>query len=80
MMASLQPACHTKKFVCEYFLRVILEYEGCICCVDLPDAAMPMTIIPIVNPEAIKPEPKGDFNPTELGPIHVDITHDDGSD
>ena len=51
MMASLQPACHTKKFSNEYFLCVTTEYDGCVCCVDLPDARMKMTIIPSFNPE-----------------------------
>ena len=50
-MASLQPACHTKAFSNEYYLCVTTEYDGCICCVDLPDARMKMTIVPIVNPE-----------------------------
>lgn len=53
MMASLQPACHTPKFSNEYFLTVTLEYDGMICCVDLPDARMPMSIIPMVNPDCI---------------------------
>lgn len=51
MMASLQPACHTPKFSNDYFLTVVTEYDGCVCCVDLPDAKMAMTIVPIVNPE-----------------------------
>ncbi len=80
MMASLQPACHTKKFACEYFLTVTLEYDGCICTGDLPDAKMPMTIVPLVNPKAVKAQPDDDFNPTELGPINVDLLKDSGSD
>ena len=80
MMASLQPACHTKKFQCDYYLHVTLEYDGCICSGDLPDAKMPMTIIPLVNPNAIKAQPGDDFNPTELGNINCDIINDSGSD
>jgi len=38
MMASLQPACHTKKFSNDYVLSVQLSYDGCVCCIDLPDA------------------------------------------
>ena len=40
MMASLQPACHTKKFTNEYYLRVSTEYDGCFCFADVPDARM----------------------------------------
>ena len=50
-MASLQPACHTKYFTCDYFLCVETSYDGCVCCVDLPDASMKMTIVPVINPE-----------------------------
>ena len=52
-MASLQPACHTKKFSNDYYLTVTTEYDGCVCCVDLPDAKMSMTIVPLVNPECL---------------------------
>ena len=49
MMAGVQSACHGKRVKNEYFLCVLVEYDGCVCCVDLPDSRMPMTIIPIVN-------------------------------
>merc|ERR1712083_165091 len=29
-MASLQPACHTKKFSNEYYLCVTTKYDGCV--------------------------------------------------
>ncbi len=63
MMASLQPACHTKKFSCEYYLSVTTEYDGCVCCVDLPDAKMKMTIVPLVNPMCFGFVPGADWNP-----------------
>ena len=50
MMAGVQSACHGKRVKNEYFLCVLVEYDGCTCCVNLPDSRMPMTIIPIVNP------------------------------
>ena len=50
-MASLQPACHTQRFSNDYYLTVTLNYDGCTCCVDLPDAKMRMTIVPLINPE-----------------------------
>lgn len=62
-MASLQPACHTKKFSNDYYLCVETEYDGCVCCVDLPDARMRMTIIPMVNPECFGFIPPSDWNP-----------------
>ena len=79
-MASLQPACHTKKFSCEYFLRVTTDYSGCHCCQNLPDASMKMTIIPIVNPECFGFTPPEDWSPSELGEFNVDLAHDEGSD
>lgn len=77
MMASLQPACHTKKFSNEYFLTVTLEYDGMICCVDLPDARMPMSIVPLVNPDCIGAVPSADdFNGTNWGNFHVELSKD----
>ena len=80
MMASLQPACHTKKFSCDYFLCVRTEYDGCVCCVDLPDARMKMTIVPLVNPECFGFKAGDDWNPTELGEFNIDLAHDPDSD
>ena len=78
-MASLQPACHTKKFSCEYFLSVEVAYDGCVCCVDLPDAKLKMTIVPMVNPEHLGISAKDDFNPTELGYFDVEVVNEPSS-
>jgi len=68
MMAGLQAACHGKKVTNEYFLCVLVEYEGCVCCVDLPDSRMPVTIIPIVNPACFGFEPPATgWEPAHLG-------------
>ena len=80
MMASLQPACHTKKFSNDYYLTVTTEYDGCICCVDLPDARMAMSIMPLVNPETSGYRVPEDWNGTQLGEFHVDPTKDSDSD
>ena len=79
-MASLQPACHTPKFSNEYFLSVDVSYDGCVCCIDLPDAKMPMTIVPIVNPECFGFTPPADFSPQELGQFAVNLAHDPDTD
>jgi len=75
-MASLQPACNAPKFKNAYYLRVVLSYEGCVCCINLPDAKMPMTIVPEVNPECFGARPAGDWNPTMLEPITCNLSHD----
>ena len=78
MMASLQPACHTKKFSNDYFLTVTLEYDGMVCCIDLPDARMPMSIIPMVNPACVGAEPSPDeFSGTSWGNYLVVLTGED---
>ena len=71
MMASLQPACHTKKIRNEYYLIVETSYDGCVCCVDLPDARMPMSIVPLINPMCFGYIPVAGYMPTELGAFHV---------
>jgi len=72
-MASLQPACHTPKFSVDYYLTVRTEYDGCVCCVDLPDATMKMTIVPLVNPDCVGLQPPEDFSPNELPVIEFDL-------
>lgn len=49
-MAGVQPAAHTKHTTNDYALCVQLDYDGCVCCVDLPDSRMPLTIVPLINP------------------------------
>ena len=75
MMAGVQPACHAKKIVNEYFLCVLVEYDGCTCCVDLPDSRMPMTIIPIINPACFGfvPPAQG-WEPYPLGAFRLNLT------
>ena len=78
-MASLQPACHTKKFSNDYYLSVTVEYDGCVCCVDLPDARMPMTIVPLVNPDLLNLQVPDDFEPGDLGMVEFDLSRDPSS-
>lgn len=83
VMASLQPACHTPKFSNEYFLTVTTDYDGCVCCINLPDAKMPMTIVPLANPNENIHHCRGDdWNPTLLveEPINVNAAHEPDSD
>jgi len=79
-MASLQPACHTPKFSNDYYLTVTIAYDGCVCCVDLPDAKMKMTIVPVVNPECLGLAAPEDFAPTDLGEVVCDLEHTPDSD
>jgi len=77
MMAGLQAACHAKKISNEYFLCVLVEYDGCTCCVDLPDSRMPMTIIPIVNPACFGFQPPtGGWEPMALGGFQLNLQND----
>ena len=69
-MAALQPAVHTVRFSNDYYLTVTLNYDGCTCCTNLPDAKMPMTIVPLINPYAGL-LPPSDFNPTDMGIIDM---------
>lgn len=50
MLAGIQSACHSRHITNEYFLKIECEYDGCTCCSNVPDASMPMTVVPIVNP------------------------------
>ena len=76
MMSGVQAAVHAKRITNEYFLCVLVEFDGCVCCVDLPDSRMPLTIIPLVNPACFGFQPpEGGWNPFALGNFTVDLTH-----
>lgn len=77
MMAGLQAACHAKKIKNEYFLCVLVEYDGCTCCVNLPDSRMPVTIVPIVNPACFGFQPPAEgWAPNMLGAFTLNLQHD----
>ena len=76
MMSGIQAAVHGKSIKNEYFLVVTVEYDGCVCCVDLPDSRTPMTIIPLVNPACFGFEvPPTGWMPIPLGNFTVDLAH-----
>ncbi len=50
MFANVQPATNSKHITNQYSLVIEVEYKGCTCCSNLPDAKTPLTIVPIVNP------------------------------
>merc|ERR1712232_1139995 len=75
MMAGVQPACNSKYIKSEYVLCVECQYEGCVCCVDLPDSRMPLTIVPLVNPACFGFAPPNGWLPYNLGNFQIDLTH-----
>jgi hypothetical protein len=53
MMSQLQPATrHAKHFSARYYSSVETKFDGCTCCNETPDAKVPMTIVPVVNPNS----------------------------
>ena len=77
MMASIQPAVHSKNITNEYFLTTKVEYDGCVCCQDLPDSKLPLTIVPMVNPECFGFTPPDGWDPINLGSFTIDLTKHD---
>lgn len=75
MMAGIQPACKAKYIKNTYYLCVECKYEGCVCCVDLPDSRMPLTIVPLVNPACFGFQPPNNWQPYNLGFFQIDLTH-----
>ena len=69
MMTQLQPATrHAKRFSVRYFCEIETEYEGCICCCnETPDAKVPMTIVPMVNPNCFGFAPPSNWAPHSFG-------------
>lgn len=78
MMQGIQAATHAKRLSNNYFLCVLVEYDGCVCCVDLPDSRTPLTIIPIVNPACFGfTAPESGWAPYQLGAFNVNLNHYD---
>ena len=73
MMAAIQPAVHCKNITNEYFLTTKVEYDGLVCCQDLPDSSVPMTIVPMVNPACFGFQPPEGWAPIELGFFQIDL-------
>lgn len=52
MIGGIQPASRTKFCANDYSLTTKVSYDNCCgCCDNLPDGSLPMTIVPLVNPE-----------------------------
>jgi hypothetical protein len=51
MLENMAPRCHGSKVSNEYFLTVRCAYDGCTCCSALPVAKVPITIVPVINPQ-----------------------------
>ena len=77
-MASIQPAVHCKNIVNEYFLTTKVEHDGCVCCVDIPDSKLPLTIVPMVNPACFGFQPPDGWEPIVLcEPLLFDVARYD---
>ena len=51
MLENMAPRCHGSKITNDYFLTVRCGYDGCTCCSALPIAKVPITIVPVINPQ-----------------------------
>jgi hypothetical protein len=63
MMENMQPRCNGSLVKNEYFLTVRCGYDGCTCCSSLPVCRVPITIVPIINPQVWGYQQPADFNP-----------------
>lgn len=75
LMSGVQPACHSRHIVNHYELVCELSYDACTCCDELPDAQIPLTIIPMVNPMCYGFKPVEGFMPQQLGSFNVDLRY-----
>lgn len=67
LVRGLQSACHGSFFRMEYFLVAETTYDGCTCCAELPHSRMPISILPIVNPDCFGFKAPEGWNPTYHG-------------
>lgn len=73
MMAGVQSACHGKLIENDYFLKIELGYDGCTCCSNVPDASLPISIVPVMNPQLFGYQPPNGWLPNNLGFFKIDF-------
>lgn len=73
MLKNIQPATHSPAITNEYFLKIVLAYNGCLCCSNVPDASMPLTIMPAVDDSFTRFKAPSGWNPTCLGTFTIDL-------
>ena len=67
MLTQMAPATHSRHISNDYCLNVNVKYDATNCCSDLPSISIPLTVIPLTNPETYGfIEPQG-YAPYELG-------------
>lgn len=75
MLAGVQSATESKFISNEYFLVIELAYDGCTCCANLPDARLPITIVPIVDPACFGFKSPDGWMPMNLGGFNFELQH-----
>ena len=76
MVSGVQSESHSKYITNEYFICIECEYDGCTCCSNLPDARMPITIVPICDPRFFGYTAPVDWRPNDLGGFHFDLLYE----
>ncbi len=61
--SNMQAVCTSPLFNCQYFLVVKCSFDGCICCSDIPDSQIPISINPKSADWMGKKELPSGFNP-----------------
>ena len=51
MMSNMAPKCTGHHITNEYYLTVRCQFDGCVCCSAMPHARVPITIVPMINPQ-----------------------------
>ncbi len=74
LASSLPAACSSKHIKIKYFLVTKPSYDGCICCTDIPEGRIPVSIIPPDIPTFIKEPPEEfDWNPENVDEIQFSL-------
>ena len=63
MLENIAAKCKGSLITNEYFLTVRCDYAGCTCCSQTPVCRVPITIVPVINPQVWGYQQPQDFNP-----------------
>jgi hypothetical protein len=75
MLENIAANCQGKLISNKYFLTVRCNFAGCTCCSQTPVCRVPITIVPIINPQVWGYQQPQDFNPQVYEACHIQVQH-----
>lgn len=73
VQAGVRAGSGSKHIENKYTLKIECSYDGCTCCSNVPDASMPLNIVPIIDPACCGFIAPGGWMPQNLGFFEINF-------